>query len=412
MELIEYNDFVFEDDINEHNSLELTESAFCLMEDYLTENPMSFSDPDFLEVMFDEVRDIFYIQFESENISIDELDAVLEQAFDVFCIHKNIERNPESNAVFDENNQLIADKINLIRAKPQPAQRTPEWYEFRHTLISASSANKAFGTEASVNQLIYEKCQPLRVADDASSPRPVNVDSSLHWGQKYEPLSVMLYEFLYTTKVDDFGCIRHDDYSFIGASPDGINVDPDSDRYGRMLEIKNVVSREITGIPKKEYYIQMQLQMEVCDLDECDFLETQFVEYENEDQYKADIVSRKGIIIHYHLVNEQKPFYVYKPISNDDVDDEQWAYEINEKYLEDANVIWIRNCYWRLAKMSCILVPRNRQWFADNIAQLETVWRIIEKERVTGYAHRAPKKREKKTDDVGGGCLLLVKKLT
>ena len=35
---------------------------------------------------------------------------------------------------------------------------------------------------------------------------------------------------------------------------------------------------KLDGIPKKEYWIQMQLQMEVCDLDECDFLETRFIE--------------------------------------------------------------------------------------------------------------------------------------
>jgi hypothetical protein len=46
-----------------------------------------------------------------------------------------------------------------------------------------------------------------------------------------------------------------------------------------MLEIKNVVSREITGIPKPEYYVQMQLQMEVCDLEECDFLETKLISH-------------------------------------------------------------------------------------------------------------------------------------
>lgn len=71
----------------------------------------------------------------------------------------------------------------------------------------------------------------------------------------------------------------------MGASPDGINVDVNSERYGRMLEIKNIVNREINGIPKKEYWVQMQMQMEVCDLDECDFLETKFVEYENADVF-------------------------------------------------------------------------------------------------------------------------------
>ena len=93
-------------------------------------------------------------------------------------------------------------------------------------------------------------------------------------------VEVLLYEDMYDTKVGDYGCIKHRTYSFLGASPDGIN-DVLSDngqgngkgngkgngRYGRMLEIKNIVNREIDGIPKKEYWIQMQLQMETCDLD-------------------------------------------------------------------------------------------------------------------------------------------------
>ena len=45
-----------------------------------------------------------------------------------------------------------------------------------------------------------------------------------------------------------------------------------------MVEIKNVVSREITGIPVTKYWIQTQIQMEVCDLEECDFVETKFKE--------------------------------------------------------------------------------------------------------------------------------------
>ena len=34
-----------------------------------------------------------------------------------------------------------------------------------------------------------------------------------------------------------------------------------SDIDGRMLEIKNPTTREITQVPKMEYYIQMQLQI-------------------------------------------------------------------------------------------------------------------------------------------------------
>ena len=64
----------------------------------------------------------------------------------------------------------------------------------------------------------------------------------MHWGQKYEPLSIMIYEKMYQTKIEDFGCIKHESHSFIGASPDGINIDKTNNRYGRMLEIKNIVN--------------------------------------------------------------------------------------------------------------------------------------------------------------------------
>jgi hypothetical protein len=224
---------------------------------------------------------------------------------------------------------------------------------------------------------------------------------------------------MFKTKIEDFGCIRHDKYYFIGASPDGINVDPSSPLYGRMLEIKNVVSREITGIPKKEYATQMQLQMEVCNLDECDFLETKFVEFGSETEFYNDVsdTKAKGVIVYF--VQDGKPFYVYKPlniVSRDDI--ESWEQETMEKY---NHLVWIQNIYWRLDVLSCILVKRDKLWFESHVGQLEKVWKIIEEERVTGFSHRAPNKRLVKasksafgsdnTTASTGTCLLNVTKL-
>ena len=182
------------------------------------------------------------------------------------------------------NVKAIAKQIDKIKKKPQPEQRTKEWYEFRHNLITASNAWKALGTQSSKNQLIYEKCAPL----DLNKYKETFGDTPMNWGKKYEDVSVLVYEKLYKTKVDEFGCVPHDKYSFLAASPDGINTDPSATRFGRMLEIKNVFSRELTGIPKLDYWIQTQLQMEVCDLNECDFLETNFMEYENREQFMMD----------------------------------------------------------------------------------------------------------------------------
>ena len=278
-----------------------------------------------------------------------------------------------------------------------------------------------------MNQLIYEKCQPLKTRDDDKNTKTmVNINTPFHWGQKYEPLSVMLYEDLHNTKVADFGCIKHDDYHFLGASPDGINVDVNSDRFGRMLEIKNIVNREINGIPKKEYWVQMQLQMEVCDLDECDFLETKFVEYESANEFfkelqeeleeyqDVSVLHKKGVIIYFYNISESRPFYLYKPLNIVKMEDIlQWEEDMIELYQSPQhNMTYIKSNYWKLEKLSCVLVLRNKDWFENNISALENVWNIIEKERITGYEHRAPNRRNKinKTNnndnDIGGICLI------
>ena len=256
----------------------------------------------------------------------------------------------------------------------------------------------------------------------------VNVNTTLHWGQKYEPLSVLIYEDMYKTKIEDFGCIEHETYKFIGASPDGINIDPQSDRYGRMLEIKNIVNREITGIPKKEYWIQMQLQMEVWDLDECDFLETKFVEYPDSNSFFHELENDndhclKGIISYFHR-QDGSPFYVYKPLNINNAEEiNMWEEQTVDKYQnnntnQNEKLVWIKNIYWKLDQISCVLVCRNRQWFKDVIDEIKELWITIEKERVSGYEHRAPNRKQKKesildfTTKPSGGCLLQFNKET
>jgi putative phage-type endonuclease len=413
-DIIDTIEFEFEDEptiFTEETIFDFIETAFHLMDDYIKENPTAISEPDFHEIMLEEIKAVFYVQFEDHIQDIEDLDEdiddILEYTFNVFISTFHTERSEISsdNILISTDNNFIENQINILRNIEQPKQRTTEWYEFRNNLITASNAYKAFESQSMINQLIYEKCQPI-VIDDSN--KFTNVNSPLHWGQKYEPLSVMIYEKHFNTTVEDFGCIKHPFYSFLGASPDGINVDKKSPRYGRMLEIKNVVSRVINGIPKKEYWIQMQLQMEVCNLDECDFLETKFTEYENYDAFENDneyfieynnALKIKGIIIYFHNDAENKPFYIYKPlviINQDDIID--WQQKTITLY--QSSYTFIRLIYWKLEVLNCILVSRNKDWFKHNITQLENVWKTIEAERITGYEHRSSKKNKPTSDTI------------
>jgi putative phage-type endonuclease len=424
---------VFEDEptiFDESNTIELMETALHLMEEYVIDNPSAISDPDFHEDLLEEIKDIFYIQFEEQIFASDfvedDLNELLEDALNIFITTFYPERSSGQETtinVIEEDANFINEKEQKIiglREIPQPQQRTPEWYQFRWNLITASNAWKAFESQSTINQLIYEKCQPIKkfADDNGDDVKMVNTNSSLHWGQKYEPLSVLIYEHKYKTTVEDFGCIQHPTYKFVGASPDGINVDKNGDRYGRMLEIKNVVSRDINGIPKKEYWVQMQLQMEVCDLDECDFLETKFTEYDGYYAYENDVSEKmKGIIIYFHT-KDGKPFYVYKPLTETDIT--KWEEDTITLYQsEEYKYTYMKFIYWKLEVFSCVLVLRNKEWFKNNIPQLEKVWKIIEQERVSGYEHRAPNKKIKKealkpdinTNNESQGCLLKFNKI-
>jgi len=475
-ELIDITDYITQDNLpsylNDIEYMELFDTCLCLMEELIKENPTIITEIDFDEIFNDNINELIHAHFDDDMFyteeAEDEISDVIMYAKEHFFKEFIPPRSyPNTFIILQPDMDSIQNKICILNNKPQPIQRTKEWYHFRHNLITASNAYKAFESQATKNQLIYEKCQPLNsdnfenniveceeskinhcdnndnikkltisVIADNPYPKMVNVNTPLHWGQKYEPLSVLIYEYIYNTKIGDFGCIEHKEYSFIGASPDGINIDQKSSRYGRMLEIKNVVSREITGIPKKEYWIQMQLQMEVCDLDECDFLETKFIEYDDynsylDDSYKdeysvVDInLSKdekiKGVIIYFHT-KEGNPIYIYKPLNiTDPIKITEWE-ETNITLYQSSkyNHTFIKFLYWKQECNSCVLVCRNRQWFEDNVSGLSEIWTIIEKERVTGYEHRAPNQKIKKdnidmtfnNNNNGSGCLLQFNKNT
>ena len=416
---------------NEEESIELYETCLYVMEEFIINNPTVITEPDFDDIFDENIKELIEVPFINDICYTDETeeelyDIIEEAKIDFFKDFMPIRSYPDTIILKEPDYIFIKEQIRLLKGKPQPVQRTKEWYEFRHNLITASNAYKAFETQGAKNQLIYEKCQPNQeepIEANTKVIQMVNVNTTLHHGQKYEPLSVMIYEDTYNTKVDDFGCIQHEKYAFLGASPDGINVDPNSLRYGRMLEIKNIVNREIDGIPKKEYWIQMQLQMEVCNLDECDFLETKFTEYDNSDAFFNETTNkRKGVIVYFHT-KEGKPFYKYMPfhiVSFKDIN--EWQEQMIDLYQSpEYNYVWIKDYYWKLDIVSCVLVCRNKQWFKDNINELADVWETIVKERVSGFEHRAPNRKPKLLVDgfaaisnssSGSGCLLNFNKET
>jgi len=377
---------------SEQDEVELTISN--VIDTYIETNPLGFSSPYVEDDLKDYVISNVLVGLHGlydEIAILDALNIIYDKVVKIYFTKYYPKRSYDHTFIRKiPNKQQLQEKISCIESKPQPQQKTSEWYIFRHNLITASSAWKVFKSQSTINQIIVEKCKPINVSNYDS----VNTETPMHHGNKYEDVSIMFYEYKYKTKVRDYGCIQHDIYSFLGASPDGINVDMSSDRYGRMLEIKNPTSREITGNPKEDYWIQMQLQMETCNLNECDFLETSFKEYPDEDAFTNDGSftftendELKGIIVYF--IKEGKPLYEYMPLYISKESFDIWYNNIMERH---AGLTWIKTIYWRLEQYSCILVLRNREWFKHAIPHIQSVWNIIETEKKTGYDHRLPKR--------------------
>ena len=409
---------------------DLLNNSLQLMLDYLTENILQLIYCDFYDEILSYSYDILYETFINNQFLTTFLNTTHEQSIDLLFKVNKIARNIIYKFVIpkrsykktyirtDENNKSynltinftkIENTIKYLKNIRQPEQRTDEWYKFRNSTLTASNIWKVFASEYSQTQLILEKCEPLNI----DKFKVTNTNSPLHWGQKYEPVSILYYESIYSTKVDEFGCIPHSKYSFIAASPDGIVCDKSSNLFGRMLEIKNVVSREITGIPKMEYWIQMQIQMEVCNLNECDFLETKFTEYLSREEYLLDDETKyKGIILQF--LNGDIPHYIYAPFGLTDISSIKYQEWESSKFQENQNLEFITTLYWKLEKISCVLVLRNKMWFNCIVNNIENFWKILIEEKESGkYLERKKNKRKyqhqdnkQMSDFPNSGCLI------
>jgi len=391
----------------------IEEDIYETMEEYMINEILTISSPNFYKKFVEDISLLYYDYFLDCGIcdedDYDEIEDIVQQLseiyFDICDIPLRSMFNSANDNDFEPNIEILINKITKLKEIPQAKQKSAEWNNVRNNLLTASNIWKIFSSEAQYNSFVYEKCKPMD--ENKIDYMNVNTSSSLHWGVKYEPVTIMIYEDMYKTKIDEFGCIPHEKYNFIGASPDGINCDPNNKPlFGRMLEIKNIYNREITGTPKQEYWIQTQIQMETCDLDECDFVETRFKEYDNEENFYQDSQhDYRGVILYFikrtTAINNNfnssinLPVYKYMPLElekNKNAID-KWVKETKDLCKEEY--VLFNTLYWYLDEFSCVLIKRNRLWFETALPKIKEVWSVILKERVEGYEHRASKKKIK-----------------
>tara|TARA_B100001248_G_scaffold259733_1_gene246345 strand:- start:34 stop:1368 length:1335 start_codon:yes stop_codon:yes gene_type:complete len=308
-----------------------------------------------------------------------------------------------------ENRKDILKKMEVLKKLDLPEQRTEEWYKIREGVLTASSLADAIGEGhfCTKEQLLIQKC---------GGPRGEVPFEIVEWGVKYEPVATTFYEKMNNLTVLEFGLVPHPEFTIFGASPDGIcDTDSPEDYIGRMLEIKCPPKRQFTEEVPRHYWMQMQGQLECCNLEECDFLQVKFTEYFSENEYIEDTLLEDGVMKEgYSSLNLPKGL-VIAFIQNNMNGNPTIKYEYSEFYTSyECIKKWSDNIlnqykngdfkydtfklhWWRIERYECTLVGRDRKWWLSVQPKIIDFWEDVLHYRKEGIQKLLDAKEEKKT---------------
>ena len=322
--------------------------------------------------IIDELLNIFNI------ISINQNDFQLKSQR--YFIETVVDELSEKYKIFYERQY----KLNELLKLKLPEQRSPEWHLLRQNILTASSFAAAMDKchFRSRDELIYSKI----------IPEPYESNPITEWGVKYEEIATLFYQSITGTVIKEFGMIPHPTFPIFGASPDGICDDTGPMEFcSRMLEIKCPPKRKFTKSVPPHYMMQMQGQLEVCDLDECDFLQVKLEEYDTLLDYKNDIFDSsepyKSINDEYdNIINGKTKENLPKGVTISYVKEGDAShnlsylypklYQTHEQYLEwideyikkGYNIVETK--WWKITRYELSLVHREKLWWNDHIEHI------------------------------------------
>jgi len=248
-------------------------------------------------------------------------------------------------------------------------QRSAQWHAKRSEMITASEITKAFAsaTPATRREIMLKKIEGAKPGDGT-------MNSACAHGTRFEPVAKFIYcQMQGGGEIIDTSCVVHPDHSFIGASPDGIYFAQrrDDPRWGKLIEIKCPVSRKFdqtTPIPK-EYYHQMQLQMECTNLDVCDYVEMQFATF-TQTEWGLQ-TGRKG---RFAVFDDGHTEYDW---------DNSPTWKTFIRSFEDTRGLY-RIYHWALVNHRIATVNRDYTWMSTHFADLKNFWDEVLHHRANG----------------------------
>lgn len=317
-----------------------------------------------------------------ETIAVDiVVDKLLKARVPVKDIIANVNTCISSKRKLDEtyiNDRLIKiakyqTQLGKLLRVPKVEQRSEEWHQMRKGLVTASEWAQSLGAAKFGTQKDFFKKK------SGYETMPFNPgEAPLKWGTMYEDVAVEIYKGRYGYQMHEFGLIPHPSIKHFGASPDGIND------FGVMVEIKCPYRRKITGEVPQQYYYQIQGQLSVCELDECDFVECELDEYGDLETWLEVGHEEKGIVIERKTEDPLNPWvYQYSNVMMTATTPEstealrKQAQHFLDKSIGEEEKDQVVLHFWTLRVFNCVRVYRNNDFITDRFMELEPIWNKI-----------------------------------
>jgi putative phage-type endonuclease len=386
--------------------MDYKEDIRILIDIYLEENNLDYltkdEKKDLIEYAWENLKDHY-----EKDVNKTEIEKMLNQLLEIVYIPKGIEETTfEITAEYDKLEAHYDYLMNL----PQPEQKSKEWFDMRNNMITASSAAAAMGESKydTLDHFIYEKVFGKEFSEN----------KFVHHGKKYEEIVTMFFSHVYDVRIGEFGLLKHPEIDFIGASPDGIcsayklDGTRGTDLLGTMVEIKCPFSREIKtggeiidGICPYYYWVQVQLQLQCCSLQRCDFIQCIIKEYDTQEEFMEDDYVANHIENNNEMVAINNTFgrnaviqllpinfvqkvrfekrewyskYFYPPSLNmtkqeilDWIEKERKDFP-NHKWAKDYK--FDKACFFRITQSHNCTIMRDDAWFAEAVPKLKVTW--------------------------------------
>jgi len=144
--------------------------------------------------------------------------------------------------------------MNRLLNLKQVTQKTKEWFNLRNEIITATDVS----TILECNKFQTKK----DLLDKKINLLEITSNEATEWGNFFEDVAVSIYSEINNVKIHEIGLLIHPKYNWLGASPDGVMDN------NKLIEIKCPFSKKIFNKVPINYWIQTQIQMEVCNIEE------------------------------------------------------------------------------------------------------------------------------------------------